>query len=124
MAALQTLRNKAAWFITGIIALALLAFILTDLLGSGNSLFIDRETVGVIDGQTVKIQEFEQKIQTAEEFAKMNSNGTLSDEAQNQIREQVWNDEVTSITFGKLYDMAGIEVTSEELLDIDRKSVV
>lgn len=118
MAALQTLRNKAAWFITGIIALALLAFILTDLLGSGNSLFIDRETVGVIDGQTVKIQEFEQKIQTAEEFAKMNSNGTLSDEAQNQIREQVWNDEVTSITFGKLYDMAGIEVTSEELLDM------
>ena len=48
----------------------------------------------------------------------MNSNGTLSDEAQNQIREQVWNDEVTSITFGKLYDMAGIEVTSEELLDM------
>lgn len=118
MAALQTLRNKAAWFITGIIALALLAFILTDLLGSGNSLFIDRETVGVIDGQSVKIQEFQNKIENAEQFAKMNSQGSLSEEAQNQIREQVWNDEVVSITFDKLYEKAGIAVTPDELLDM------
>lgn len=118
MAALQTLRNKAAWFITGIIALALLAFILTDLLGSGNSLFIDRETVGVIDGESVKIQEFQNKIEQAEEFAKMNSQGSLTDEAQNQIREQVWQEEITNITFGKLYEKAGIVVTAEELLDM------
>lgn len=118
MAALQTLRNKAAWFITGIIALALLAFILTDLLGSGSSLFIDRETVGVIDGKAVKIQDFEQKIRMAEDFAKMNSNGALSDEAQNQIREQVWNDEIAAITFGELYEKAGIVVTPDELLDM------
>ncbi len=118
MAALQTLRNKAAWFITGIIALALLAFILTDLLGSGNSLFIDRETVGVIDGESVKIQEFQNKIEQAEEFAKMNSQGSLTDEAQNQIREQVWQEEITNITFGKLYEKSGIVVTAEELLDM------
>lgn len=65
MAALQTLRNKAAVFITALIALALLAFILTDLLGSGNSIFVDRETLGVIDGHKVKAQEFQQKIENA-----------------------------------------------------------
>lgn len=118
MAALQTLRNKAAWFITGFIALALLAFILTDMLGSGNSLFVDRETVGVIDGESVKIMDFQQKIENAEQFAKMNTQGSLTEDMQNQVREQVWNEEVLGITFGKVYEAAGIEVTPSELLDM------
>ncbi len=119
MAALQTLRDKAAVFITALIALALLAFILTDLLGSGSSLFSDRETAGKIDGETVKFQDLQAKIEAAEEFAKMNSQtGTLSEEEQNQIREQVWQKEIRDITFGKLFDKAGIEVTPKELLDM------
>ena len=118
MAALQTLRNKAAWFITGIIALALLAFILTDMLSSGSTVFGDRDTVGVIDGETIKIQEFQNKIENAEEFAKMNTQGSISEEMQNQIREQVWNEQIADITFGKLYEAAGIVVTPEELLDM------
>lgn len=119
MAALQTLRDKAAVFITIIIALALLAFILTDFLGTGNTLFSDRETVGVVNGEKIKIQDFQNKIDRAESFAKLNSQtGTLSDDEQNQVREQVWNKEIHDITFGALYEKAGIDVSPEELLDM------
>lgn len=119
MAALQTLRDKAAVFITIIISLALLAFILTDFLGTGNTLFSDRETVGEVNGEKIKIQDYQVKIDRAEAFAKMNSQtGTLSDDEQSQVREQVWNKEIHDITFGALYEKAGIDVTPDELLDM------
>lgn len=119
MAALQTLRNKAAVFITALIALALLAFILTDLLGSGSSIFSNRETVGVIDGQKIKIQEFQQKIEEAESIFKIESNSaSIPEQRQNEIREGVWQQQVAEITFGKVFENAGIEVSDAEVLDM------
>ncbi len=119
MAALQTLRNKAAVFITALIALALLAFILTDLLGSGSSIFIDRETVGIIDGQKIKTLEYQQKIETAETIYKMESqSASIPEQRQNEIRENVWQTEIAHITFGKLFEEAGIEVTDAEIFDM------
>lgn len=119
MAALQTLRNKAAVFITALIALALLAFILTDLLGSGSTLFSDRETVGVIDGHKVKINDFQQKIEQAETIFKIENNAaSIPEQRQNDIREGVWQQEIAEITFGKLFDNAGIDVTDDEILDM------
>lgn len=118
MAVLQTLRDKAPGLIGAIIALALVAFILTDLLGSGNSLFVDRETVGVIDGEAVKIQDFERKINEAEAFQEMNYQGSLTEEQRNQVREGVWRQLISEVAFGKLYANAGIAVTPEEVYDM------
>ena len=51
MATLETLRNKAGVFVTVILGLALLAFVLGDLLGSGQSIFNRGEMeVGRVDG--------------------------------------------------------------------------
>lgn len=119
MAALQTLRNKAAVFITALIALALLAFILTDLLGSGSSIFSDRETVGVIDGQKIKTQEFQQKIENAESIFKIeNNSASVPEQRQNEIREGVWQQQIAEITFGQLFENAGIDVSDAEVLDM------
>ena len=118
MAALQTLRNKAAVFITIIIALALLAFIMTDLLNSGSTLFSDADKVGTIDGQTIKYQDYFRLIEVAEERAKLQNGGSLSEEQQNQVREQVWQQLIQDITFGKVYEDAGVDVTDEEIRDM------
>ncbi len=119
MAALQTLRNKAAVFITALIALALLAFILTDLLGSGSSIFVDRETVGVIDGHKVKTLEFQQKIENAEAIYKIeNQTSSIPEQKQNELREGVWQQEIADVVFGELFEDAGIEVSDAEILDM------
>ncbi len=119
MAALQTLRNKAAVFITALIALALLAFILTDLLGSGNSIFVDRETLGVIDGHKVKAQEFQQKIENAEAIYKIeNNSASIPEQRQNELRESVWQQEIAQVTFGELFKNAGVDVSDAEVLDM------
>lgn len=119
MAALQVLREKAGVFIAILIGLALLAFILTDLLGNGNSVFMNRDEVGVIDGQSIKINDYQQLIEEYETFVKMNQQSmTLGEDQQNQIREQVWNQLVNQIAYGNVYEKAGIDVTSDELLDM------
>lgn len=119
MAALQVLRDKAGVFIAILIGVALLAFILTDLLGSGNSVFMNRDELAVIDGQSIKINDFQQLIDEYETFTKMNQQSmTLTEDQQNQIREQVWNQLVNQIAYGSVYEKAGIDVTADELLDM------
>ncbi len=119
MAALQTLRNKAGVIITVVIAVALLAFILGDLLGSGNSIFSNSDKIGEIDGQSIKVQEYQQRVDEYETFTKMNQQTmSLTEDVQNQIRENVWQSMVQDIAFDKQYEKAGIAVTGEELLDM------
>lgn len=119
MATLQALRNgKVGLIITALIALALLSFILTDLLGQ-NSIFSNPDKIGEIDGETIKAQEYQQRVDEYEQFTKMNQNSmSLSEETQNQIREQVWHQMVQERAFAKVFQNAGIEVTPEEILDM------
>ena len=119
MAALQALRNgKMGVIIMIFIALALLSFILTDLLGRDN-LFSSTDKVGEIAGETVKIQEYQQKIEETETFVKMNQGAaSLNEDMQNNIREQVWNQMIMEKTFGKVYENAGIDVTADEIVDM------
>lgn len=119
MATLQTLRNKAGVVLTVFIGVALLAFILGDLLGSGNNIFSNQDELAVIDGETVKIQDYQQRVEEYEAFTKMNQGSmSLSDDMQNQIRETVWQQTIQDITFGKQYEKAGIDVTADELFDM------
>ncbi|MCQ2229102.1 MAG: SurA N-terminal domain-containing protein [Bacteroidales bacterium] len=118
MAALQALRNKAGIAITVLIAIALLSFILTDLMGQ-NSIFSNNDEIGEIDGEAVKVQEYQQRIEEYEAFTKMNQ-GTMSltEDIQNQIREQVWRQMVQERAFNKAFENAGVDVTADELLDM------
>ncbi len=120
MATLQTLRNRAGAFIAIMIGLALLAFILTDLIGRrSNGFLTNDDTIGKIDGQKIKIQDFQRKVEEYEAFQKMNQQSmSLSDEMHNQIREQVWQNYIQEIAFGQCYERAGIDVTPEELYDM------
>ncbi len=119
MAALQTLRNKAGVIISVVIGVALLAFILGDLLGSGNSIFSSNDEIGEIDGQTIKVQDYQQRVDEFEAFTKMNQQTmSLTEDVQNQLRENVWQSMIQDITFNKQYEKAGIEVTADEILDM------
>ncbi len=119
MAALQALRNKAGIAITILIAVALLSFILTDLLGSGNSIFSNSDKIGEIDGESVKVQDYQQRIEEYEQFTKMNQNSmSLTEDVQNQIREQVWRQMVSEQAFAKVYKNAGLDVTADEIVDM------
>ena len=61
MATLERIRRRSGLLII-VIGFAMAAFILTDLLGSGNSIFNDYSSIGEIDGTKIDRQEFATRI--------------------------------------------------------------
>lgn len=118
MATLQSLRNKAGIALIGLIGLALLAFILGDLFNNGNNIFQDNDTIGFVDGEKIKYLDYQNEIQKNEDYFKMVQGASLNEDMQNQLRESVWRQMVSDKVLAKVYDNAGVEVSSNELIDM------
>ena len=70
MSILQTIRDRAAWLVFGLIALSLIGFLLMDAFVGRSRLFGNRSTViGTIDGQKIEYDEFEREVSTARKNA-------------------------------------------------------
>lgn len=120
MATLQTLRNKAGWLLIGLLGLALLSFVLTDLFTSGSA-WINKlqDRAFSVDGQTVSTGEYQNRITEWEEFQKFISGGVAPDEnTSSQIRERVYQEMVKEIMLDKEAEKLGISVTKEEMNDM------
>ena len=102
------------------IGFALFAFIMTDLLSSGSSIFQkSKQEVAEINGESVSIKEFQARVSEMEEYAKMNSqNSSLDAEMINRLRDQAWNQMVNEMVMGEKYKELGINVSPAELLNM------
>jgi len=119
MAVLEKLRNKGGTIIVIAIFTALMAFVLSDLLGPGSSIFgSSKMELANINGTTVSIMEFQEKVTKMEEFNKLNRQGSLSEDEIVSIRDQTWNQLLNQILLGEIFDKLGIVVTSDELMDM------
>lgn len=120
MATLERIRSKGGVLVAVLIGLALLAFILTDLLSSGSSIFRRSQMmVAEIEGQSISIQEFQSRVSEMEEYAKLNSGqSSLDAEMINRLRDQAWNQMVNEILLNAKYEAVGISVSPAELLDM------
>lgn len=120
MATLQKIRNKAGILVSVVIGLALLAFVLGDFLGKGNSVFSGNQMrVAEIDGKEVNIQEYQAKIDNLSDIYKFNSGQTnLDEKTVESIRDQTWQQLVDEIVLGKEYNNLGITISPEELKDM------
>ena len=120
MAVLETLRNRAGVLVSIIIGLALLAFILGDIMKNANSLSREEAyKIAEINGKTIMYQEYEQLVNQLEDNYKRNSNQKgLDDNTREQIRQQAWETLVMNYVMGKEYDELGITVTPDELFDM------
>ena len=98
MATLQKIRNRAGLLI-GVVGVALLAFILGDLLTSGNTFFRKlQDKAFVVDGDIISTGEYFDRVTEWEEFQKMISGQTSLDEnAVSQIRDVVYQQMVKDI---------------------------
>ncbi len=121
MAVIQTIRDKYAKVAGGVIVLALVGFVLMDASsGGGGGLFSgNKDKVGVINGETIKVDEYEREIQKFEQQRKMQNPNYSSDEQSSaQMRDQVWNQMVTERLNQDIYDKLGITVSKQELEDL------
>jgi len=107
MSVIQRIRDKGAWIVFAIIALALIAFILQDGVRRGGSGFSNSTTIGKVNGEKIERVDFEQKLL-------MYGKG----QQREQLIGQLWNQEVTTIIMQQEFDKLGLTISSKELNDI------
>ncbi len=120
MATLEKIRNRAGVLVTVVIGLALFAFILGDILGSGPSLFTNRQfEIAEIAGKSISFERFQQKVDQLTEIYMLNTGQTALDtETHEMILEEAWQSLLREIIMEEEYGRLGLEVSSEELFDM------
>ncbi|NOY95776.1 MAG: peptidylprolyl isomerase [Chlorobi bacterium] len=120
MATLQTIRNRAGLLIGIVIFMALVAFILGDMLRSGSSMFRKSQMeIAEIDGESIQYPDFQKKVEEIGNMYKLNSGQSQIDEnTWVQIREQAWQGIVRDVLMSDVYKGLGLEVSADELYDM------
>jgi peptidyl-prolyl cis-trans isomerase D len=106
MSIIQSIRDKGAWVIGTVIALALIAFILQDGLNKRGSVLGSSSTVGKVNGVSINKDEFNQRVENATKNNPQQREGIVS---------QLWNYEVDRILMDQEFEKVGIECTDKQL---------
>jgi peptidyl-prolyl cis-trans isomerase D len=109
MSIIQRIRDKAAWFVFGAIALSLIAFILQDAFSRHSSLFSNSTTVGKVNGISIDRDQYEHTLDLYEQSGRS---------TRNQSMGQAWDYIVSKTVMQQQFDELGIKVNSDELSDI------
>ena len=119
MAIIGKIREKSGWVI-GIIGLAMLGFIATDLLSNrlfrGNS---GPKGIGRVYGQELDPDEFKDRLAIGmRALAQQKKGAEISVAEQNQTNDQTWNEFVDQKILEKEAKTLGLEVSGEEVSDM------
>ncbi len=120
MALLEKMRKKMGWFITIIIALALLAFIVdADTLQSAISMFSSKYDVGKIGGKSISAQQYQKRVESFNKIYEITTgNASTNEEATEMINESAWKDAISDYILMPACKSAGVGVGQEELNDM------
>jgi len=113
MSIIQTIRDKGAAIVIGVIALSLIGFLLMDarsgaakgLFGGGNS-----KTIGVVNGQEIDYDDFNVKVKDAE--AQYQNAGAAM---RPQIMQSVWDQMVAERVVASEFEKLGLTFTIKEM---------
>jgi peptidyl-prolyl cis-trans isomerase D len=116
---LQKIQNKTGCLML-VIGVAMLAFVLTDLVGSGSSIFgSSANSVGSIDGVDISYDDFNAEFEETKAQIMRNNPGVAMDEAMNQqYRDETWDKMVDAKTLLPEYQKLGVTVSPAELEDL------
>jgi peptidyl-prolyl cis-trans isomerase D len=111
MSIIQNIRERGAWIIFGIIAIALIAFILQDGIGRKRGAS-DVTTLGKVNGEVINKIEFDEKLDIqVQQYA---SQGVKRE----QMIGYLWEQELTRLLFKSESEKLGISVGTKELSDV------
>tara|TARA_R110002049_G_scaffold242042_4_gene415869 strand:- start:2268 stop:4340 length:2073 start_codon:yes stop_codon:yes gene_type:complete len=97
---------------------AIVAFVMTDLIGSGAS-FSQTRNVAEVDGIGIAAQEFQNQVQIAtENFQANQPDQPVDDKTRDAIRQQVYDQMLNQVVLDREFEELGIEVTTKELFDM------
>ena len=117
MATLEKIRSKSG-LLLAVIGIAMLAFILGDLLKSTNSGVANDGNVGQVLGEDILIQSFQQKVDEGiENWKSQNQQAVLDQTTLAQIRDQIWEQYVRELVMKNQFEELGVAVSDDEWMD-------
>ena len=121
MAAIGKIRSWGPVLVS-VIGLALFAFIAEELFRSCQAMQNEqRQQVGQVLGEKISVQEFQALVDEYQDVMKMQGRDNLSEDELNQVKDQVWNQFVSSKIIEKEAKELGLTVTDEEMQNILRE---
>lgn len=120
MAILEKLRVRAGLFLAIIIGLALFAFVLSDFLDSGGTLFSSsKHEIAEIAGRSIPQTDFEEQVKKLEKFQQIRTGQMSFDEnIMDRFRNAIWENMVQDIILEKEFKKTGIDVSVDELKEL------
>jgi len=118
MSVIQTIRDKAAWLVFGLIALSLIGFLLMDAFVGRSRFFGGNSTViGTADGQKMQIEQFDLLVKEQED--QYSAKGyPVNDMISQNIKEGVWKEFVEESVLNGIYKKLAMEVSDKEMNDL------
>ncbi len=121
MAVLEKIRVKMGAFITVIIAVALLSFIIDpSTLESTVSMFSSKYDVGEINGESITYQDYQKKVDYFTQIYQITKGGASNDQTQDMINNTAWQDEIANRVIIPAIENAGVTLGEEELFDMSQ----
>ena len=116
---LQKIQDKTGCLFL-VIGVAMLAFVLTDLVSSGGSIFGSNDNnVGSIGGENVSYKEYDNTFEGMKQQLMQNNPGfQMTPDVASQYRDQAWNLLVDAKTIKNEQEKLGIEISAAELTDL------
>lgn len=120
MALIGTLRNKMTKVVVGLIALAIISFILNDLFGNGpRAIFGGTDTsVGEVAGTSISLDEFQAAVQERENNYILTFGRKAGDREMTSLRQQAWDLLIARHAVVPQYDKVGVKVHPDEVWDM------
>lgn len=119
MALITKIREKSG-IAAAAIAISLILFLVGGDIFQGRSSFFggSKDAVGEIGGETIKYQDFQKKVdEISQQYTQQSGRGP-SEQELSMIRDQVWNQYILDIAYGKEYEALGLSVSPAELVDM------
>ncbi|WP_316928449.1 SurA N-terminal domain-containing protein [Pedobacter arcticus] len=112
------LRNRAGVIIVVAIGVAIVAFLLSDAIRSGQGFIADSQSeVGEVGSESISYKEFNERVeQNSQQFKQQM--GSLNAQMTAYVVENTWNQTVSGIILKKETDKLGITVGESELFDL------
>jgi peptidyl-prolyl cis-trans isomerase D len=125
MATLNTLRTRGALFLSIVIGVALVAFLLGDLTSASSIFYNKRNRVGSINGNNIDYMEFAAESDNLSRIIQnLYGNSSLTVEQMDQVREMVWNSYMRRYSYDPGYRKLGLMTGESEQLDMIRGQYV
>jgi parvulin-like peptidyl-prolyl isomerase len=118
MATLENIRRRSGLLII-VIGFAMLAFILTDLFSSGDSLLRgDANVVGRVESRTLEYQEFTERIDERLELLRQQNPQQAANFSRVMVAEQIWNEFLQETILKNSYEELGLAITDAEFVKL------